>query len=245
MKKDNLKNFVLQNRQAFDDLEPSEAFMQRLSEQRHSAGTPKRVRIRMSPLRWASAAAAILLLCTALYFGMNTATPQPEIVRSATKINAGTDSQNFPTTPDTRKVSPEVNSQTQLASIEPQQTPKDEVKIIPAEKNNKTETVAQLENEALYHYTRLIEVKQKQINVLKAEEPLLFEQFSSDFEALEKSFRELKSISGHSVNQEQVLKAMIGNLEMQTELLNKQLKIIQNIKQKKHEHYEINYQRSI
>src|SRR5690606_33376620 len=83
-----------------------------------------------------------------------------------------------------------------------------------------------LEEEALYHYSRLIEIKQEQMAKLTENEPELSKEFATDMEALESEYKALKQQFKEGLNREQLLEAMITNLKMQADLLNKQLNIL-------------------
>jgi len=95
-----------------------------------------------------------------------------------------------------------------------------------------------LEEEALYHYSRLIEIKQEQMAKLTENEPELSKEFATDMEALESEYKALKQQFKEGLNREQLLEAMITNLKMQADLLNKQLNILKEIQKKKNENYK-------
>ncbi|MBC7758949.1 MAG: hypothetical protein H7069_08840, partial [Phormidesmis sp. FL-bin-119] len=60
-------------------------------------------------------------------------------------------------------------------------------------------------------------------------------EFSSEIRKMDASYQKLKSDLPGSPNQEETVKAMIRNLQIQTELLNQQLSIIQQINNVKKE----------
>ncbi len=68
---------------------------------------------------------------------------------------------------------------------------------------------------------------------LKKTEPELYKEFSKDAEMLETSYDALKAQLSKGVNSEKLLEAMIGNLKMQADLLNKQLEILKQVHKKK------------
>ena len=61
--------------------------------------------------------------------------------------------------------------------------------------------------------------------------PELYQEFASDLNRLEKSYRSLKADFPKNPNQEVLIQAMIQNLQLQINLLNEQLRVIQRIKQ--------------
>lgn len=85
----------------------------------------------------------------------------------------------------------------------------------------------------LYHFTRLIELKQDEIKQLEKDNPSLYKEFITDINSLDSSYNRLKEELPTNPNREQLLEAMISNLQIQMNLLNQQLQIIQQIKQSK------------
>lgn len=93
------------------------------------------------------------------------------------------------------------------------------------------------------HYASLIGVKRYELKQIEKEEPQLYSEFASEIRKMDASYQKLKSDLPGSPNQEETVKAMIRNLQIQTELLNQQLSIIQQInkvkKEQKHETQQI------
>ncbi|MFT3824625.1 MAG: hypothetical protein QM731_11920 [Chitinophagaceae bacterium] len=87
--------------------------------------------------------------------------------------------------------------------------------------------------EEVYHFTRLIELKQQELQQMGKDHPELYKQFVSDIFKLDSSYNSLKKELPDNPNREQLLEAMIMNLRLQTELLNRQLQVIQKVKQVK------------
>lgn len=104
---------------------------------------------------------------------------------------------------------------------------------------NKTEGDAMLKDidptyaKEVYHFTQLIELKQSELKQIEKDNPTLYNQFLQDISKLDSSYNALKNELPSNANREQLLEAMIQNLRLQTELLNQQLQIIQQIKQSK------------
>jgi hypothetical protein len=87
--------------------------------------------------------------------------------------------------------------------------------------------------EEVYHFTKLIELKHKQLKKIEKDQPELYRQFAGDISKLDSNYQVLrKELPGHP-NQEVLIQTMIANLKWQIELLNEQLNIIQKIKQSK------------
>lgn len=85
------------------------------------------------------------------------------------------------------------------------------------------------------HYTSLIELKRTELKRIEKEEPKLYQEFSGEIKKMDASFQKLKKDLPGSPNQEETVKAMIKNLQIQIDLLNQQLNIIQQINQLKKE----------
>jgi hypothetical protein len=81
------------------------------------------------------------------------------------------------------------------------------------------------------HYASLIELKRSELKRIEKEEPQLYKEFSSEIKKMDLNYQKLKNELPASPNQEETVKAMIRNLQIQTELLNQQLQIIQQINQ--------------
>ena len=81
----------------------------------------------------------------------------------------------------------------------------------------------------------MIELKRTELKHIEKDEPQLYREFSSEIMKMEESYKKLQKDLPASPNQEETVKAMIRNLEIQIELLNQQLTIIQQINQVKKE----------
>ncbi len=82
-------------------------------------------------------------------------------------------------------------------------------------------------------FTALIEEKQAELQSLQEDDPVLYQKFNSDIQKLDSTYSRLKSQLPVNPNKEELLQAMIWNLQLQIDLLNQQLDIIQKIKHSK------------
>jgi len=87
-------------------------------------------------------------------------------------------------------------------------------------------------------YARLIDDKRTELRTLTSSNPALYEEFATELDQLERSYRNLKQELPKTPNQEVLIQAMVQNLQMQIDLLNQQLRIIQRIKQQTNEPQE-------
>ena len=75
--------------------------------------------------------------------------------------------------------------------------------------------------------------RQQELRTAASSQPKLYEQFLQDLSVLDSSYLLLKKQSAQSPNQDVIIKAMIQNLQLQAELLNRQLMIFNQFKNTK------------
>ncbi|MCX6320174.1 MAG: hypothetical protein NTW29_23035 [Bacteroidetes bacterium] len=81
-------------------------------------------------------------------------------------------------------------------------------------------------------YREMIGLQRAELKQLEKEYPQLYHQFVNDMNELDSSYQSLKKKLPAIPNRELLLEAMLQNLQLQSELLNRQLIIIKEIKQK-------------
>lgn len=222
-----LEDFVKNNRDDFDKFEPGPVVWNNIQQELKKPEEKKGILISMNVLRWSAAAAILLLLGAGAYHFLTAKKNEIEIVK--TKAGELPKSNNLPvvTPRNEAKETPDVAKNT---IPEPKNT-----QAQPAQSDNEEY------NEELVHYARLIELKLNQITKIKKDEPLLYKQFAGDFNKLDSTFHTLKKQLPANPNREQILEAMIQNLQYQEQLLNQQLNIIKKINNSKKEAYEKAY----
>jgi hypothetical protein len=224
-----LEQFVKDNRDAFDKFEPGPVVWNNIQQQLKKPAEKEGILISMRVLRWSAAAAVVVLMGLGVYYfisNSNNHNPlKQEIAKGQPKTN------NLPViTPRDSSVEAPVNKD----------------KIVPEKVNDnaqlaKNENEDAAYNEEIIHYTRLVELKQNQLMKIKKDEPLLYQQFAGDINKLDSTFHTLKKQLPLNPNREQILEAMIQNLQFQEALLNQQLNIIKKINNTKKEAYEKAY----
>ncbi|MBS1564732.1 MAG: hypothetical protein JST39_10100 [Bacteroidetes bacterium] len=218
-----LEQFVKDNREDFDKFEPGPVVWHNIQQELKKGKAKKEgITISMTTLRWAAAASVIIMLGIGAYFfsQRNTQTPQ---VAQGTKQPA---TNNLP------KIDTPAGQRT---TDNEQQTPVNEQRTTNNELASANDDPYQ---EEIYHYTRLVELKQTEIKKITKDEPLLYQQFAGDINKLDSAFHTLKKELPANPNREQLLEAMIKNLQLQEALLNRQLQIIQQINHVKKTEYE-------
>lgn len=79
------------------------------------------------------------------------------------------------------------------------------------------------------HYWSVIESKRTELKQIEKAEPRLYQEFSYEIVKMDESYQRLKRDLPESPNQEETVKAMIRNLQIQAEVLNQQLEVIKQI----------------
>lgn len=76
-----------------------------------------------------------------------------------------------------------------------------------------------------------VQNRQEQLKAAASGLPELYQQFEKDLAVLDSSFRSLRQQAGQTPNRDVLIRAMIQNLQLQSELLERQLQVIQEFKQ--------------
>src|SRR6201996_660379 len=203
--------------------------------------------VRFYRTRWSVAAAVLLLIAgTTWYFSTrhnNSGNPGPAVATGTT--NPATKQPTQPTgpastapnahegvqpadslkSPDTRSLASGNDNGTNEARTKGQSNPEMNAEM----------------NEEMYHYAKIVEIKHKELKTIEKDEPLLYRQFSSDVSKLDSVYHGLQHELPKNPNREQILEAMIQNLQLQMELLNHQLDIIKQINHSKKTAYDKAY----
>lgn len=231
-----LEQFVRDHREEFDGEEPDNKIWEKIRAEVEPRKKKQGMLVRLSRAGWAAAAAVVLVAVGSVwYFSTRTTTVSPAIVQQATPATAtpandsgkqrGAVAAITPTTPDSSATA----SGPTLTTIRPR---------IARETPSKMEEVESSMDEEMYHYAKLVEIKHNQLKVIEKDEPLLYKQFASDVNKLDSVYHSLQSQLPKNPNREQLLEAMLQNLQLQMGLLNHQLDIIKQINHSKKTAYE-------
>jgi hypothetical protein len=183
-----LEQFIRDNRESFDDVEPSPAIWKGVKDDLKPSASTSRL-VWMNSRKLVAAAAVLVLILAAIFLFLNK--------------------------------SPKNSEQQMAGNTNPT--------VAPDLLNEINPTYAK----EVYHFTQLIELKQDELKQIGKDQPELYKQFVGDITRLDSSYNALKKELPANPNREQLLEAMIQNLQLQTELLNQQLFIIKKIKQSK------------
>ena len=83
--------------------------------------------------------------------------------------------------------------------------------------------------ESLYHYTKLIETRQKEMAALRQVDPDLYARSQKALTDLDVVYNRLKKQLPKSIDQQKILKSLIQNLKMQEQILNNQLQLLEEL----------------
>ncbi|RVU01594.1 hypothetical protein EOD41_06405 [Mucilaginibacter limnophilus] len=83
------------------------------------------------------------------------------------------------------------------------------------------------------HYASLVQTKRTELKEMAKTDPQLYKEFSREIAKMDSAYKKLTNDIATSPNQERVLRAMIRNLQIQTEVLNQQLNVIEQFNQYK------------
>ena len=84
-------------------------------------------------------------------------------------------------------------------------------------------------------YASLIETRRTELKSISKSNPELYKEFSAQIAEMDSTYKQLNSDLATSPNQERVLRAMIHNLEIQTEVLKQQLGVVEQLNKMKNE----------
>jgi hypothetical protein len=240
-----LEQFVRDHREEFDSEEPGKKLWDKicLDLEPPKKEEKKSIVIRLTRTTLSVAAAVLLIIVAGIWYlethrttgngtdsGVAKADPvKPQITgsESTQQIPADTNTKETPATNTPVTTAPEKE---QLAKTT---APKNE----PSVKNDQESIIG----EEMIHYARLVELKHKELRIIEKDEPLLYKQFASDVNKLDSVFHGLQQQLPKNPNKEQLLEAMLQNLQLQMGLLNHQLDIIKQINHSKKTVYEKAY----
>ena|ERR1041385_2326946 len=85
------------------------------------------------------------------------------------------------------------------------------------------------------HYASLVQNQRRELKSIAKTDPDLYKEFSAEIAKMDSTYNRLNKDLATSPNRERVLRAMIRNLQIQSEILNQQLEVIEQINQTKKE----------
>jgi hypothetical protein len=244
-----LEDFVRDHREEFDSEEPDNKIWEKISREMDPDKDKKKqtpvVQIPLRWIKWSAAVAAILLLIVGAdrYFMRGKSMPQYGVAdqpKPADQVKP-----NNPTNTDPSDTS--AKNTTNLAQSPAVANPRSDSPALAGirpDDNKDSKANQDLQSsvsEEMYHYAKLVEIRHKELRAIEKDEPLLYKQFAMDVNKLDSVYRSLQEQLPTNPNREQLLEAMLQNLQLQMELLNHQLEIIKQINHSKKSEYEKAY----
>jgi hypothetical protein len=233
-----LEKFVQRNRAAFDEAEPNPQLWESIETQLKPAKPlrQKGIYISMKTVHMAAAACLLLAISIVGYWLSNRqkindvalAIQKKPTVHTITETNQpNIDSNPTVVPPSTVKTQAEALSFPSSKNSMAGTTNKDDR----AEEGSPAFIVKNLASyeQSTQHFTQLIAHKQVALRRLQKTNPLLYKEFLNDMAELELSYKGMKKHLPKAENQPCIIKAMINNLQLQIEVLNKQLIITHQI----------------
>ena len=241
-----LEQFVRDHREEFDGDEPDAKIWETirkdmgLGEDANHKKKPAPV-VRLYRAVWAVAAAVVLLILGTVWYYNARQTPDNSGIANNGQKPA---QQTLPAAPSATPAQNPAQNPAQTPAQTPDSTHADNRNLAAAGSDNKANEKSELEsseNEEMYHYAKLVEIKHKELRTIEKDEPLLYRQFSMDVNKLDSAYHSLQNQLPKNPNREQILEAMLQNLQLQMGLLNHQLDIIKQINHSKKTAYEKAY----
>jgi hypothetical protein len=228
-----LEQFVSDHREEFDSEEPGKKLWDKIRLEMDPPKEKKAIVVRLTRASLSVAAAVLLVIAAGIWYLTSHRTPGSQTPEVVQKDPSGKQPSGSGTTPavDTPQTTQEKE---QLAKTTAPKENKDDKNTAPA-------TEESIVKEEMIHYARLVELKHKELKVIEKDEPLLYRQFASDVNNLDSVYHSLQQQLPKNPNKEQLLEAMLQNLQLQMGLLNHQLDIIKQINHSKKTAYEKAY----
>ncbi len=237
----NLENFMEQNKDAFNDYVPSAKLWDKLEADLkvNNVSLHQKAAVRKINLyKWVAAASVVLLIGGGIFFftQKNIEPVQPNMAKQNDEQKAT----EFITAIDTPKnnISVPQNKEEKFIakqSLENKVEKQKPSKYIVADK----EMMAF--NESKEHFAKLIAYKGGEIKKLAKNDPLVYKNFAEDIAELNETYKQLNKQLPKTNNKSALINAMIYNLQVQIDLLNKQLIILNKIQSsQKKKDYENN-----
>jgi len=234
-----LEQFVKDHREEFDGEAPDPQVWEKILQDVDPGKKKQPPLVRMDWRRWSAVAAAVVLIAGGAWFLGTGTTKDAQGFARSNNLPKPQETQAAPNTQSTVAQNPSpVKDSTQS------QARKDEptlARIRPKEEEKKPTELENSMDEEMYHYAKLVEIKHNQLKAIEKDEPLLYRQFASDVNKLDSVYHTLQDQLPKNPNREQLLEAMLQNLQLQMQLLNHQLDIIKQINHSKKTEYDKAY----
>ncbi len=237
-----IENFIHNNKDAFNDYEPSTNVWQNIQQQvteAKLADTQKTTAKKINFYKWLAAASiALLVIVSVLFLSKNKKMVVANDVVKTQKTPILKAKKNNTDTLEKEKSILLKQDEKYIAKVAIKTS------ITPKKQPIKIDTIIDemmAFKKTQEHFATLISYKEKEIKKLSDADTAVYRSFTSDMKNLNKSYLQLSKQLNNSNNKKALVNAMIYNLQIQIELLNKQLIILNSIESsQKKEKYETN-----
>jgi hypothetical protein len=233
-----LEDFIAQNKEEFNDYEPSPKLWDSLQKELNNKQVVTMQQATVKKLaiyKWVAAASVTLLigLSVIIFTKKETVIPVTETVKTSN--------------PEVKTIKEPADIIISKKASVKKEEPLIAKAIIKTEKTQPKQAIVgnTMQEEMLAfkntqkHFASLINYKEKEIRNLAKNSPEVYKNFSADMEDLNKSYKQLNKQLPNTHNKSALINAMIYNLQIQIDLLNKQLIILNKIESsQKKEQYE-------
>lgn len=215
----NLEEFVHQNREAFDNKIPPSGMYRKIEESVNEKTTQK-AKVVVGNFKWSIAAAALLVVGLSIYFGLQRSNTSGNVPTGY--VQQGELIKNADT--------PLLNTNPELKAIEDSKEAANEFVVEERQPLNvatsddiKADLVLQNSDPSESNKIGALQAKlEKRISGV----PHLQQQFKGDQRVLEENYKQLQKQLAVTPNRDVIIKAMVQNLQLQEELLKRQLTIV-------------------
>lgn len=219
------EKFVAKNRQEFDDEIPSKNIWEGIEKNLPIKKQAKVFSIK-DIYKWSAAAAVFFILLTSAYFlFINKGNSSKEVVNLTIPTTQPKSIETIVPQNDTTAEELGAIKSTEMNALQANNT------VVP-DGRDKVISKQQPANEPSDMF-KIISAKQAELKQLTKKQPYLYQEFTADLRTLESSYGVLKTQLKQTSNTDVIITAMMQNLQLQAELLGRQLSIINNIKKNK------------
>jgi hypothetical protein len=226
-----LEQFIEDHREEFDAEHPAPRVWDNIREKFELQADDRHPAPRMRFLRLSAAAALVLVAAAGIWFFAGSA--------RTGRVQPGAAEITVPSTAQNK--TKEALQASDTGAVKPSGEPLAHASTPQTEAGSSSPEDENLFSQELFHYAKLVEIKHRELKKIQREEPLLYRQFAGDVFRLDSVYRSLENQLSNSPNREQLLEAMVQNLQLQMGLLNHQLEIIKQINHSKKSAYEKAY----
>jgi hypothetical protein len=228
-----VENLIIDNRNAFDAATPSAKVWENIAAMVEPKKQAKVFTIK-DLYKWSAAAAILCIALTSAYFLLfKKQAEDPATVNVETPIVQPKLVEIIPLKKDT--------IEEELGAIPTKDMAyEDKVQSTKVPDVRDRVDVKTTDNTGSNDMFKIIATKQAELKALTKDKPYLYQEFTADLLALESSYGTLKKQLNKTPNTDVIITAMMQNLQLQAELLGRQLTIINNIKKHKQNDKNIN-----